>query len=165
MTARLALTRALLLAGLLLGLVTMHTLGHPAPAAAAAGHAGLGQHGQYGQYGHHAQPEHHGRPSTEDAGGTEPAHDRHGVPAAHTGEAANAQAGTAQAGGAQAGGATGGLDPMAVCLAVLGALVLVALAGGHPLARRGRPAPYPGRTRRRWAAGRAPPSRTVVLRV
>ncbi|MFJ7154592.1 hypothetical protein ACIQUQ_06610 [Streptomyces sp. NPDC101118] len=156
MTARLALTRALLLAGLLLGLVTMHTLGHPAPAGAPAaagraeyaGHAGHAGHGQYGQT------------STEDAGGAGPAHDRHAASAAHTGWATDTQAGPARA-----GGAAGGLDPMAACLAVLGALVLVALGGGHPLARRARPAPHPGRTRRRWGAGRAPPSRTVVLRV
>ncbi|MCP3817535.1 DUF6153 family protein [Streptomyces sp. A3M-1-3] len=109
--------QVLLFAALLFGIVTMHTLGHPAQ-----------EHGPQGPAEHTvsaaAPPEHH------------TGHTSH-----QTAASADGQTGAGYAGPALPGM---DMDPMAVCLAVLGAFTLVVLAtgllrtrpaGAHPVGR------------------------------
>lgn len=120
--------RLLLLAALLLGIVSMHTLGHPTQAHAmddvpaarfvpAAGHAASGPAPGHGTTAavHAMAPEPAGQAAAE-------------APRPHT-----------------------GMDPMSVCLAVLGALTLLILGAGLAGPRRAAPlggaARAPGRSR------------------
>ncbi|MFI6148869.1 hypothetical protein [Streptomyces sp. NPDC051109] len=145
--------RLLLLAALLLGIVTMHTLGHPSrshtmedatPAAAVASAARAAAHtsghGSGGASGHASS-----RTAADHApGGPGPA--------------------------AEAPPAGSGMDPMSVCLAVLGGLTLLILGAGPAGLRDAAPlggaARAPGRS-----GGPDPPSprelltRLAVLRV
>ncbi|MBD0673550.1 hypothetical protein [Streptomyces sp. CBMA156] len=126
--------RLLLLAALLLGIVTMHTLGHPG--GGHGGHEGSGT-------GVSAMPPagaaHHG----PDAG----APSVH--PAAHPAAFAVDPTGVGPA-------APGGLDPMAVCLAVLAGWTLVLLVVG-PLLRRSGDAAAEVRARLLTAVRALPP--------
>ncbi|MFE4977653.1 DUF6153 family protein [Kitasatospora sp. NPDC056651] len=101
------LPRLLLLAALLLGIVTMHTLGHP-----GGGHEAAGAHAsamrQVGAL-HHV---------------------------AHAGTREHAASG-ASAASAVDPAAPGGMDPMTVCLAVLAGWTLVLLLAGPLLRRSG----------------------------
>ncbi|MDI3424211.1 hypothetical protein [Streptomyces luteolus] len=142
--------RLLLLAALLLGIVTMHTLGHPAgeqhggmtptaSTAAAPGHstAGHGTGVDGGPPGQAAAPEHAAGPGH----GATTAADQH-APAGH------------------------GMDPMAVCLAVLLAGVALALLAAAPLRPGTRPEPTAPRgppTPRRHPA--PPPPRALLSRL
>ncbi|MGW3043847.1 DUF6153 family protein [Kitasatospora sp. NPDC001159] len=99
--------RLLLLAALLLGIVTMHTLGHPA-----------GDHGGHGG--------HEGRSVYAVAAQRMPEH--------HTGAGAVQRAQTQPQATADPAAADG-MDPMTVCLAVLAGWTLVLLVAG-PLLRR-----------------------------
>jgi hypothetical protein len=145
----------LLLAALLLGIVTMHTLGHPSPSA-AEGHggsarmtAGAGHETAAGQSGTGPEQGHAADARTRaghNAGGTQvssgPVHDH------NTGNVASAQAGHVAAaaqsdsdrahlhgggvddmGGTGHGGHGDGMDPASVCLAVLGVWSAAALLG------------------------------------
>ncbi|MFE5769175.1 hypothetical protein ACFQ7O_12545 [Streptomyces sp. NPDC056485] len=145
--------RLLLLAALLLGIVTMHTLGHPsrshamedATAAAAVAPAG---HAVGHTAAHRSDPA--DRATGDQASGDQASGDR-------TPAAGNPPAGT-------------GMDPMSVCLAVLGGLTLLILgagpAGSRDAAPLGGAARAPGRS-----GGPDPPSprelltRLAVLRV
>ncbi|MFC5724058.1 hypothetical protein ACFP1Z_28210 [Streptomyces gamaensis] len=93
--------RLLLFAALLLGIVTMHTLGHPRHDAAAAAHGSGAHAGSAAQHAHETE-----------------AHQA--VPALHAAPVRPAPEGAAQP-------APGGLgmDPSSVCLAVLGAGLLL----------------------------------------
>ncbi|MFF4820049.1 DUF6153 family protein [Kitasatospora sp. NPDC001309] len=137
--------RLLLLAALLLGIVTMHTLGHP-----SGGHGGHG-----GSEGHGPRvavvqqlPDHHG-----------PAVDSAAVESA-TADSATADPATAD-----------GMDPMTVCLAVLVGWGVVLLVVG-PLLRRSGDAAAEVRARLLRAVRALPPpgggrlllSRLSVLR-
>ncbi|MGW7584598.1 hypothetical protein ACWGKU_26790 [Kitasatospora sp. NPDC054768] len=144
--------RLLLLAALLLGVVTMHTLGHPGGGHGGSdGHSGQGEHsGRSGAIGHGGQSGHGGR----ERAGTQapPPHPsgavRHGpaaepapvhlapvhlaaghLAAGHRAASAVATVGTLDP------AVPGGMDPMAVCLAVLAGWTLVLLLTG-PLLRR-----------------------------
>ncbi|MFG2646610.1 hypothetical protein [Streptomyces sp. NPDC048436] len=110
----------LLLAALLFGIVTMHTLGHP------TGHGG-GTERAAGQHGMSTADSGHARvPAAMDAG----AHVRPGagqplpgaIPSSHarTAPAANVASASVPAGMA-------GMDPLSVCLAVLAGLTLLLL--------------------------------------
>ncbi|MFE6502726.1 hypothetical protein [Kitasatospora sp. NPDC057738] len=100
--------RLLLLAALLLGVVTMHTLGHPGGGhGGSVGHDGPGMHASAM---HQSGAVHHS-------------------PAAEPVHAAASAVGTLDP------AAPGGMDPMAVCLAVLAGWTLVLLLTG-PLLRR-----------------------------
>ncbi|MFF0410901.1 hypothetical protein ACFYUY_10695 [Kitasatospora sp. NPDC004745] len=125
--------RLLLLAALLLGLVTMHTLGHP-----AGGH-GPGGNGT-GAPGHAA------------------AAAPHRATAAQPGEPAAPHPPTAgrPAGSATAHPAAAGTDPMSVCLAVLVGWTLLLLAAG-PLPHRDRDAAAAVRARLLAAVRALPP--------
>ncbi|MFD7085893.1 hypothetical protein ACFYXV_22150 [Streptomyces sp. NPDC002181] len=140
--------RLLLLAALLLGIVTMHTLGHPSRShamedAAAAAAVAPARHAVGHTAGHRPDP-------ADQASGDQASGDR--TPAAGT-----PPAGT-------------GMDPMSVCLAVLGGLTLLILgagpAGSRDAAPLGGAARAPGRS-----GGPDPPSprelltRLAVLRV
>ncbi|MEU9164310.1 hypothetical protein AB0D29_29075 [Streptomyces sp. NPDC048424] len=163
--------RLLLLAALLLGIVTMHTLGHPADSHAmedvSAAHsvASAGSPGPAADGGAHHIPA--PPPTAPDTGqdplpALEPAAD----PAVEA--AMGPAAGPAQAAGAQWPGT--GMDPMSVCSAVLAGLVLLYLgagpAGSRDTAPLGGAARIPGRS-----GGPDPPSprelltRLAVLRV
>ncbi|MFE2553597.1 hypothetical protein ACFXGI_34450 [Streptomyces sp. NPDC059355] len=162
--------RLLLLAALLLGIVTMHTLGHPsrshtmedaapvaavAPAVRAAGHTS-------GHTSGHAS----GRMAADQAADQAPEHTADHVtgrmPERH------APGDRAPAAGAPLPGS--GMDPMSVCLAVLGGLTLLILGAGPAGLRDAAPlggaARAPGRS-----GGPDPPSpreiltRLAVLRV
>ncbi|MFJ7911326.1 hypothetical protein [Kitasatospora sp. NPDC096204] len=103
--------RLLLLAALLLGIVTMHTLGHP-----SGGHGGSGGHegpGTHASAMHPAGAVHHG-PAVE--------------PVRYAASAADLAADPA---------APGGMDPMTVCLAVLAGWTLVFLLAGSLLRHSG----------------------------
>ncbi|MBA0050102.1 hypothetical protein E0L36_04060 [Streptomyces sp. AJS327] len=121
--------RLLLFAALLLGIATMHTLGHPT------------DHG--GALGAHAAPALHSAdtPAAGHTGHAAPAHDPGLSPAGPAfladpaGPAGvDAPPGAAHAlqgaDGGEHGGLPGGADPMSVCLAVLGAATAVALLTG-----------------------------------
>ncbi|MFE2304764.1 hypothetical protein, partial [Streptomyces sp. NPDC059411] len=143
-------TRLLLLAALLLGIVSMHTLGHPTQAHAmddvpavhfvpAAGHAPSG-----------TAPDHTTAAAAHATG-----------PEAAPSDVREAAAAVVAAAVAEVPRPHTGMDPMSVCLAVLGALTLLILgaglagappggarAGGGGGGRRrgrggGRPAPPP----------------------
>ncbi|MCX4968955.1 hypothetical protein OHA98_30165 [Streptomyces sp. NBC_00654] len=138
--------RLLLLAALLFGIVTMHTVGHPAEHAAPAS----------GMTAAHEVPA--------------------GDPVAHPSTAAPAAGLAASAGGPVAplaaaldahspdGGPMSGMDPLSVCLAVLGAWGL-ALLGSWLLGLRalGRPLGAAAGERRLRALWPDPPPRTSVL--
>ncbi|MFI7315390.1 hypothetical protein [Streptomyces venezuelae] len=112
--------RLLLLAALLLGIVTMHTLGHP-----SGGHGGTqDQHGT----------------TTQQAGATAPrpdaAQDQRGATAHQAGVAVQRSGGVVHqravgyrsvAGVSHGSGDGMGMDPLSVCLAVLGAFTLLVL--------------------------------------
>ncbi|MFF7727799.1 hypothetical protein [Streptomyces sp. NPDC008001] len=106
--------RLLLLSALLLGIVTMHMLGHP------TGHAGTGREGAHAQA-HHSRTPH--APTAQ-------------APAPHT----SALHASASSPVAEDPLTAPGMDPMSVCLAVLGAaflalvLLLVAAALRRPAA-------------------------------
>ncbi|MFD5436471.1 hypothetical protein ACFWJ4_30530 [Kitasatospora sp. NPDC127067] len=142
--------RLLLLAALLLGVVTMHTLGHPG--GGHGGSAGQSEHsGQSGASGHGGQSGHGGR---EGAGMQAPVLP-HPSGAVHHGPAAepapvhlapvhpaadhlapvHRAASAVGTVGTHDPAAPGGMDPMAVCLAVLAGWTLVLLLAG-PLLRR-----------------------------
>ncbi|MER7465187.1 hypothetical protein [Streptomyces sp. NPDC097981] len=150
--------RLLLLAALLLGIVTMHTLGHPSRSHTMEDAAPLAAVASAGRAADHM---------------TGPAPD-HGTGLAK-GHGAAAPTGTAQASGdrrpaAEAPPHGTGMDPMSVCLAVLGGLTLLILGAGpaglRDTAPLGGAARAPGRS-----GGPDPPSprelltRLAVLRV
>ncbi|MGA5823112.1 hypothetical protein ACPC54_35275 [Kitasatospora sp. NPDC094028] len=125
--------RLLLLAALVLGIVTMHTLGHPSGGPGGhAGHAGSGRPAVGGS--HHAMAD--AVPMTVE-------------PAARPSTTLDA-ADPADPGGA------GGMDPMAVCLAVLAGWALVLLVVG-PLLRRSGDAAAAVRARLLRAVRALPP--------
>ncbi|WP_045692936.1 DUF6153 family protein [Streptomyces rubellomurinus] len=118
--------RLLLLAALVLGIVTMHTLGHPS-----------GGHG-----GHDG----HGRPVQSAAGASHHAMaDSMPVAVEQSAAFGSADPGTAD-----------GMDPMAVCLAVLAGWTLVLLVAG-PLLRRSGDAATEVRARLLRAVRALPP--------
>ncbi|SOB85310.1 hypothetical protein [Streptomyces sp. 1331.2] len=128
--------RLLLLAALLLGIVTMHTLGHP-----TGGHGGR-----------------------EVAARQLPGHHAGGVPMAGAAEAespaalAEAAATFAEAAATVAEPAADeGMDPMTVCLAVLAGWTLVLLAAAGPLLRRSGDAAADVRARLLRAVRAQPP--------
>ncbi|MFD5143253.1 hypothetical protein [Streptomyces sp. NPDC058401] len=129
--------RLLLFAALLLGIAGMHTLGHPTPAHAMDDVPSVRF---VPRAGHTPSGEEHGAAVTH----AEPA----GAPARTTAEAPRPP--------------HTGMDPMSVCLAVLGALTLLVLGAG--LAGPRRAAPLGGAAR---AAGRSggpdpPPPRELL---
>ncbi|MET8539631.1 hypothetical protein ABZW03_03080 [Kitasatospora sp. NPDC004799] len=152
--------RLLLLAALLLGIVTMHTLGHPAGGhggpAGAGGHEGPGTHAAAM---HPAGAVHHGEaaaPAPVAAAVTELSAAPTELSAALTGSSAAADP-----------DAPGGLDAMAVCLAVLaGWTVLLLLTG--PLLRRSGDTAAEVRARLLGAVRAQPPpggGRTLLTRL
>ncbi|MFJ6753877.1 hypothetical protein ACIQNK_02385 [Streptomyces sp. NPDC091273] len=172
-------SRLLLLAALLLGIVTMHTLGHPSAShamedvSAARSVASAGPPGPAADGGAHHTPAL--APATPDREqdhrpAVEPAHEPFPapvpVPVPEAGLAAGLE--PAQAAGTQGPGT--GMDPMSVCSAVLAGLVLLYLgagpAGSRDTAPLGGAARIPGRS-----GGPDPPSprelltRLAVLRV
>ncbi|RFU85456.1 hypothetical protein DY218_17195, partial [Streptomyces triticagri] len=124
--------RLLLLAALLFGIVTMHTLGHPGEHATGRDHGG-----RTAATAHHAPAAQMAATdldgaTSSDAGAHAAASSGAG---AHAGDASGAVATAADdllPRGAAApdseGHSTTGMDPMSVCLAVLGALGLALLA-------------------------------------
>ncbi|MGW0897166.1 hypothetical protein ACWD0G_09200 [Streptomyces goshikiensis] len=151
-------TRSTLLVALLLGIVTMHTLGHPSES-----------HAREDVTGAHSVA--HDRPvpaHRASAAHRTSAHQTHQTSAAHQASAAHV---VAPAPGGPAVHAPPGpaMDPMSVCLAVLAGLVLLAL-GRAPVRYDGEGATG-GRLPGRVPAGPDPPgprellSRLVVLRV
>ncbi|MEU9419706.1 hypothetical protein [Streptomyces sp. NPDC048272] len=139
--------RLTLLAVLLLGIVTMHTWGHPAdshtrqdaPAAHSVARPDAGA-------AHHLG----GSPHADAAVGAAPR-----APAASD---------PSPAGRPQARPAPGpAMDPMSVCLAVLAGLVLLAL-GGSALRRPARPGAGGGAAAARAPAGPDPPAPRELLR-
>ncbi|MFJ9454543.1 hypothetical protein ACIRST_05625 [Kitasatospora sp. NPDC101447] len=153
--------RLLLLAALLIGVVTMHTLGHP-----AGGHGERGGHGGYG--GHGGREAGDGRVAARQALGhhamaPEPVR----APAARLvtggpGLDADPGSGPASAAASRAASAfadpsaPGGMDPMTVCLAVLAGWTLVLLIAG-PLLRSGGDAAAEVRARLLRAVRAQPP--------
>ncbi|RGD58471.1 hypothetical protein DR950_12380 [Kitasatospora xanthocidica] len=130
--------RLLLLAALLFGIVTMHTLGHPGGGhGGSGGHEGAGTHASAVHPAHPAAAAHHGPAATpmEAAGAVDPA-----IPAASAVDPTSA----------------GGMDPMAVCLAVLAGWTLVLLLAG-PLLRRSGDAAAEVRARLLRAVRALPP--------
>ncbi len=119
--------RLLLLAALLLGIVTMHTLGHP-----------TGGHG--GHAGHEASAPH------EVAARQLPEHHAATVPMTGTVAATIAEPAAAD-----------GMDPMTVCLAVLAGWTLVLLVATGPLLRRSGDAAADVRARLLRAVRAQPP--------
>ncbi|MER7845880.1 hypothetical protein ABTZ03_18240 [Kitasatospora sp. NPDC096077] len=143
--------RLLLLAALLLGVVTMHTLGHP-----SGSHGGTGGHGD--------RPGHGARMTVaQQLSGHHAA-----VPAA---DAPMTAAAVTTAPVTADPAARGGMDPMAVCLAVLAGWTLLLLVVG-PLLRRSGDAAAEVRARLLRAVRALPPpgggrillSRLSVLR-
>ncbi|MFF8282732.1 hypothetical protein ACF06W_08365 [Streptomyces albus] len=138
--------RILLLAALLLGLVTMHTLGHPEPqrTAAPAGHAAAAFHPTTAAG--LGTPDH----GNAAAPGTAALGDARQEGAAVQGTAAqNAGHGDAGHGGQHHGT---GMDPTSVCLAVLGVWSAAALLGAFValILRRRAPHPWAPRRPRTW---------------
>lgn len=148
--------RLLLLAALLLGIVTMHTLGHPAeshamedgtaahsvaPAAPAARAA-------------HREPHHSAAPSAARA---EPAL----APAPAPALALASKPPPSPV--AEAPGPRTGMDPMAVCLAVLAAVTLLLLGAGPAGSRDAAPLGGADRGARRSGWGPDPPSGRALL--
>ncbi|MFE7591039.1 hypothetical protein ACFU6K_16705 [Kitasatospora sp. NPDC057512] len=135
--------RLLLLAALLFGIVTMHTLGHPG--GGHGGHGGSTGHEGAGAHASAAHPAH-------------PAAVHHG-PAAMPAEAASAvdpAVSAIPAVSAVDPAAPGGMDPMTVCLAVLAGWTLVLLLAG-PLLRRSGDAAAEVRARLLRAVRALPP--------
>ncbi|MFB7128669.1 hypothetical protein [Kitasatospora sp. NPDC056273] len=130
--------RLLLLAALLFGIVTMHTLGHP-----GGGHGGSGGHEGAGTHASAVHPAH-------------PAAAVHHGPAATPMEAASAVDPAISAASAVDPTIAGGMDPMAVCLAVLAGWTLVLLLAG-PLLRRSGDAAAEVRARLLRAVRALPP--------
>ncbi|MFD6970750.1 hypothetical protein [Streptomyces sp. NPDC059949] len=180
--------RLLLLAALLLGIVTMHTLGHPTEShamedgAAARSVASAGSSDPAAQSGARHTPAlppsarapEHGRAAPhEPARGPvdEPVHDPVANPVDEPARAAAADAAspTASQWGSPAPGT--GMDPMTVCLAVLTGLVLLLLGGGLAGTRDTAPPGGASRTPGRSGGGPDPPSprelltRLAVLRI
>ncbi|TDU78500.1 hypothetical protein [Streptomyces sp. KS 21] len=158
--------RLLLLAALLLGIVTMHTLGHPSPShtmedaapAVAVASAGRGADHTPG----HASAGLTGTGARTDAGtGTDP-----GTVSASVPTHASHDRGSA----VEAPPPGSGMDPMSVCLAVLGGLTLLILGAGPAGLRDAAPLGGAARGPRR-SGGPDPPSprelltRLAVLRV
>ncbi|MFJ3200582.1 hypothetical protein [Streptomyces sp. NPDC086989] len=166
--------RLLLLAALLLGIVTMHTLGHPsrshvmedattaaavAPAVRAPAHTT-------------AAPDDHPAPPTADHPAPLTAdHTAAAAPGSAADRAPQGDVGAAGRGPAVEAPPHGtGMDPMSVCLAVLGGFTLLVLGAGPAVRREAAPlggaARAPGRS-----GGPDPPSprelltRLAVLRV
>ncbi|MFJ9445949.1 hypothetical protein ACIRRH_29440 [Kitasatospora sp. NPDC101235] len=148
--------RLLLFAALLLGIVTMHTLGHPGGGHGSGGHGGSDGHGGAGTHASATHSVEHSAMRPADAGqhgpAVEPVHaDRPAV-------AADAVAADPTA--------PGGMDPMAVCLAVLAGWTLLLLAG--PLLRRSGDAAAEVRARLLRAVRALPPpggGRTLLTRL
>ncbi|MEV6581688.1 hypothetical protein AB0M92_26400 [Streptomyces sp. NPDC051582] len=148
--------RPLLLAALLLGIVTMHTLGHPSRShamedATAVAVVASPRHATGHTAGH---PAGHAVP-TDPSDPTDPS-----VHAVHTVHAVHAPGDRTPA--AEAPPAGTGMDPMSVCLAVLGGLTLLILgagpAGSRDAAPLGGAARAPGRS-----GGPDPPSPRELL--
>nr|BFD89782.1 hypothetical protein KitaXyl93_11420 [Kitasatospora sp. Xyl93] len=145
--------RLLLLAALVLGLVTMHTLGHPGGghggAVGAGGHEGAGTHASATHgYAMGASATHGyamGASAVLPAAG-----------AAHHGPAVEPAAVTAAARATADPAAPGGMDPMTVCLAVLSGWTLLLLLVG-PLLRRSGDAAADVRARLLRAVRALPP--------
>ncbi|WP_330296137.1 hypothetical protein [Streptomyces sp. NBC_00503] len=152
-------TRLLLLAALLLGIVSMHTLGHPTQAHAmddvhvmddvpavrivpAAAHAPSG-----------SAPDH-----------TTAAHSATGVTgaAAHATAPEPAAAALPETAAAEAPRPHTGMDPMSVCLAVLGALTLLILGAGLAGPRRAAPLGGAARAPGRSGGPDPPPPRELL---
>ncbi|MFF7989187.1 hypothetical protein ACFZDG_05235 [Kitasatospora xanthocidica] len=135
--------RPLLLAALLLGVLTMHTLGHPAGA-----HGGDGGRG--------------GHPTAQRVTGSE--HRLMG----DEGHAPGSGLASVVSGSASVDAASvGGMDPMTVCLAVLAGWTLVLLVAG-PLRRRSGDAAAELRARLLRAVRALPPpggGRTLLTRL
>ncbi|MGW3178469.1 hypothetical protein ACWDD9_04310 [Kitasatospora sp. NPDC001119] len=131
----------LLLAALLFGIVTMHTLGHP-----GGGHGGHGGSGGHEGAGTHASAVHQAHPAAA----------VHHGPAAAPMEAASAVDPALSAASAVDPTIAGGMDPMAVCLAVLAGWTLVLLLAG-PLLRRSGDAAAEVRARLLRAVRALPP--------
>ncbi|MFJ4188581.1 hypothetical protein [Kitasatospora sp. NPDC089509] len=163
--------RLLLLAALLLGVVTMHTLGHP-----SGSHGGTGGHGD--RPGHGARmtaaqqlPEHHAAVPAADAPVTDAAVTDAPVTDAAVTDAPMTDAAMTDAAVTADPAAGGGMDPMAVCLAVLAGWTLLLLVVG-PLLRRSGDAAAGVRARLLRAVRALPPpgggrillSRLSVLR-
>ncbi|MEV0409655.1 hypothetical protein AB0I68_02310 [Streptomyces sp. NPDC050448] len=190
--------RLLLLAVLLLGIVTMHTLGHPsrshtmedaAPVAAvasagrAAGHASGGMPGRAGADPTGRAPGHTTGRTPGHTTGRTPGHTTGRAPGRTTDRGAGSAdrreaappTGTARASDAP-GPAAGsplpgtGMDPMSVCLAVLGGFTLLILGAGPAGLRDAAPLGGAARALGR-SGGPDPPSprerltRLAVLRV
>ncbi|OKI52633.1 hypothetical protein [Streptomyces sp. MJM1172] len=142
-------TRSTLLAALLLGIVTMHTLGHPSESHAMEDVTGARTVAQEHPLPAHRAPAAHQAPAAHRA----PAHQ---APAAHAvapapggGPAVHAPPGSA-------------MDPMSVCLAVLAGLVLLAL--GRAVVRYDGGRATGGRLPGRVPAGPDPPGPRELLR-
>nr|WSX52152.1 hypothetical protein OG409_26425 [Streptomyces sp. NBC_00974] len=148
-------SRLLLLAGLLLGIVTMHTLGHPTRAHAMQDVPGAHFVPPAGHPGHDA-PGAVADLATDLA--TDFATDRAADLAAGLGPAPVPDAAVA----AEAPGPHTGMDPMSVCVAVLGALTLLFLGAG--LAGPGRATPLGGAARAPGRPGgpEPPPPRELL---
>ncbi|MER6914237.1 DUF6153 family protein [Streptomyces sp. NPDC000594] len=133
--------RLLLLAALLLGLTSMHTMGHPSAEGTPAAHSA---HAPTGHSGH----------SAPGPGGQDILEHSPGSPA-------EVRAGEGGSGGGH------GMDPAMVCLAVLGALGAALLTlGAHGPRRRRTPAVRTRPSRAARGEGpRAPPPRTTLIRL
>ncbi|MFE3995649.1 hypothetical protein ACFXPW_28715 [Streptomyces goshikiensis] len=151
-------TRSTLLAALLLGIVTMHTLGHPSESHAMEDVTGARTVAQERPLPAHQAPAARQAPAHQaPAARQAPAHQAraHQAPAAHAvapapgGPAVHAPPGTA-------------MDPMSVCLAVLAGLVLLAL--GRALVRYDGGRATGGRLPGRFPAGPDPPGPRELLR-
>ncbi|MEV7189463.1 hypothetical protein [Kitasatospora sp. NPDC093102] len=140
--------RLLLFAALLLGIVTMHTLGHPGGGHGSGGHDGSAGHGQAGT---HASATHSSMHSAEHSAMRPADAGQHG-PAV---EPVHADRPAVAAGAAADPAAPGGMDPMAVCLAVLAGWTLLLLAG--PLLHRSGDAAAEVRARLLRAVRALPP--------
>ncbi|MFH8638677.1 hypothetical protein [Streptomyces goshikiensis] len=136
-------TRSTLLAALLLGIVTMHTLGHPSESHAMEDVTGARTVAQ-----EHSLPAHQATAAHQAPAHRAPA--AHAVaPAPGGGPAVHAPPGSA-------------MDPMSVCLAVLAGLVLLAL--GRALVRYDGGRATGGRLHGRVPAGPDPPGPRELLR-
>ncbi|MFD9338467.1 hypothetical protein ACFWBF_29320 [Streptomyces sp. NPDC060028] len=140
--------RPLLLAALLLGIVTMHTLGHP-----AQGHA------------MEDAPAGHSVARTAAAAAHAP---DHGQGASGTPGTPGTAADDTTAGALLSGIGNGlgtGMDPMSVCLAVLAALILLILGAGLAGPRRAAPLGGAARAPGRSGGPDPPPPRELLTRL
>lgn len=151
--------RLLLLAALLLGIVTMHTLGHPTESHAMED--GAAAHSVAPAAPAAPREPHHSAPAPALRAAPEPAEALPGAPAGP---------GTALS-SAGAPGPRTGMDPMAVCLAVLAAVTLLLLGAGPAGSRDTAPLGGAARGARRSGWGPDPPwgrallARLTVLRI